>query len=121
MNTVMINRFSLSVEGLILNYTYERVTTNLILDACATTDLFQNMGFIEDFVVSNEPVVLFTDLKEGQPITGYSTWCDFVKTFPMTRRMAEMIAEYREGKKLNNKMVDQINALLSPLELEEAA
>jgi hypothetical protein len=112
---IQINHFSLTVTGLKLSYTWKGSTTELTLCPFATADLFTNMGFIEALTLSDEPVILFTELKCGQPGTGFCYWCDFVKTFPVNDCMALMIADYRESQKVYQRSMAVIQNLLSPL------
>jgi hypothetical protein len=107
-----IKSFSISIQGLQLSY------SNKVLkyDACATCELFKKVGFIEDFTQDNngEPVILFADSNEPQGF-GYELWCYFVKSFPSSLRVAEMLIEGLEANDSAVRAISVINKLLQPL------
>jgi hypothetical protein len=100
MQTISLTSFAFSVEGFYLCYLYKHDTIRAFYDAKATAQLFQDAGFIEGFDLdkNGEPVILYTDETRPQGYNG-AQWSDFLKTFPMQKRIAEMLAEYREERK----------------------
>lgn len=80
----------------------------------ATCDLLQQMGLIEDFTTdrNGEPVILYADSKENQGF-GYCLWHDFIKSFFINERVAEMVLEYKTSTELLAETVNTINYLLN--------
>jgi len=93
----IINSFSFTINGLKISFIEDNEKTILSFDPLATCDLFKNIGFIEDFTTdrNGEPVILFTDKNFPQGY-GYELWCDFVKSCPNQKRIAEIIIEHRQ-------------------------
>lgn len=110
-----VTNYSLTVDGLTITYTFQGQTTTAKYDPMAACDLMKGAGFIEDFTADSngEPVILFSDNRE--PIGyGYELWCHFVKSFFLTDRVAEMLAEWRERLKNITRFYGKVNYMLYP-------
>ena len=91
---------------------------NRFYDPCATCDLLQQIGWIEDFAIdaNGEPVILFTKDCEDENgnwhnLSGYELWCDFVKSFFFSERVAEMVLDYIASTKQFQKAMQTIDHL----------
>jgi hypothetical protein len=113
-----INSFSLSIDGLTINYTKGERTINAFFDPFATCDLLLSLNVIEDFDVdrNGEPVVLFVTNNCGVPKTGFALWYLFQKHFNLVKRQIEIIVEHIESMKQARAMNAIINHLLQPLQ-----
>jgi hypothetical protein len=118
LQTITVQSFSFSIEGLTVTFTKGISTSTLILCPAATCDLFAQLGAIEGFDLdkNNEPVILFTDNQYGRPATGWDVWANFVKRFPLTERMVQIFMEYKEERKAHKRFQGKIKYLLFPLE-----
>lgn len=87
---------------------------NHSFDPCATVDLLVQMGLVEDFSIdrNGEPVILYCDNKEDRGY-GFCLWHEFVKTFFINERVAEMVLEYKTSSELLAETVNTINHLLN--------
>jgi hypothetical protein len=100
-----VNNSSLSLSGLVINYTTDGQTTNLCFCPSATCSLLEELSIIEGFDASGpEPVILFQT-----SFTSYDGqhWCDFVKSFQFSATLAEVVARYHNGKRLIAEMVER--------------
>lgn len=118
MSHTIINSFSLTLEGFVLNFTTGDETTNQTFDPCSACEFFERAGLIEGFDIdlsTGEPVILYEDRMYGRPVEGFSYWHVFVKTFPMHERFAQFLAEYSDNEIKHKRFVAKINQLLAPL------
>lgn len=118
MSTVNVNSFGLSIDGLSIIFIKDNQSTTLSFDPFATVSLLTDAGMLEGFDKSHygEPVILFTNNEYGQDATGFMHWCSFIHVFPMSQRLAEMIVDYLDFKKLSNQTQSTIAMLLAPLQ-----
>ena len=116
MSTISINSFSLTIAGLQISYAKSGANFITNYDPLATCNLLKDAGLIEDYTgdKNGEPVILYTDNNEPQGY-GFELWCYFVKSFPMGSEVAQMLIEYKEGRKVYNTVMAKINYLLHPL------
>jgi hypothetical protein len=111
--------FCFAIDGFSITYSdSNREINSLSFDPLSTCNLFQHFSIIEGFDIdrNGEPVILYTDSYFHQPVTGWSFWCDFVKSYPFTGRHAELIAEAIEDHNYFRNFESIINTLLEPLE-----
>jgi hypothetical protein len=114
--SIFLYRFNFNCTGLHFSYFANGVRNIVKLDPCATCDLLKSAGLIEDFTTdrNGEPVILFSDNNEPQGY-GYELWFQFVESFPLSNRVIEILAEYREQSRRTKKQLATIIYLLSPL------
>lgn len=114
MVTLTIISFSFSIKGLVIIYNNGE---NNVLTLCplATCDILKDCRFIEDFTIdkNGEPVILYSDIKEPREY-GFCYWCQFVRTFFFSQRVAEMILEYKASFSTYESNMKRINRLLNP-------
>ena len=125
MQTIITNSFSLSGEGLSINYLAGGSARNVKCDPLATCQLFKTLWFIEDYDQSEpEPVILFSTIDvypgyDGEPIevTGYSgeQWSDFIKSFPLNEKIVAIILAYLEDKEHYKQLVANGGKVIAPL------
>jgi hypothetical protein len=115
--SIHIIHYNFSTDGTQITFSAGRTQTTLSFDAPATCQLLQDIGAIEDFTLdaNGEPVVLYT--APAHPLGyGYAHWCDFVKTFPLSRRTAEIILEDRYRTATHHLFQAKVIQMLSPLQ-----
>ena len=113
----ILGRFTFNLDGFSADYTYgfERKSLNL----CPTSlcRLLTDAGLIEGFDMdaNNEPVILFTH-DQVRTDYGFDLWSSFVKTFPISYKMAVKLLEYWESRQEHQDYQAKIVSLLSPLQ-----
>lgn len=98
---------SLTLDGLHIIYTFLGKSVSARFDPRSTIDMMHRLGMIEGYDThkeTGEPVILFEkEVDDGNgnwaTKTGYSTWEDFVKTYPLQAYEAAIVAELNEGDK----------------------
>lgn len=120
MNTLTtVTKVNFNISGLSISYQKSSALRldqhSLTLDPYATCKALKLARMIEGFTMdkNNEPVILYTDKESVQGYNG-QTWCEFVKSFRMTNRYAEMIIEARDEKKSFRKQYNILNKLMAP-------
>ena len=111
MPQITITNYSLTIEGLKINYSKDSESFTYSLDAFASCDLFKTIGLIEDYDSDgNEPIILYE--AEGT-YHGYegARWNEFVKTFPLPKEYALIIAQHHEELKHCSEVFGKVGAL----------
>jgi len=99
--SVVVDFFSLSLEGLKLRYRSPHGKTTLTFDAFSTCVVLHELDIIEGFDTDgNEPIILHTE----QELYGWTEWCHFVQRFTLSRADALRIAEHHH---LHNALTSQ--------------
>lgn len=114
-----VTKVNFDINGLSVSYQKSSALRfeqhSLTLCPVATCKALKAARMIEGFEMdnNNEPVILFSTKDTAAGYNGQH-WCDFVKSFRMTNRYAEMIIEAREEKKAFRKQYNIINKLMAP-------
>lgn len=116
-SAITLKGYALSIDGLQVSYQSCLDRYTLSFDPLATCELFKSVSLIEDFDrdSNGEPVILFTDTNESQGY-GFELWHRFVQSFPFTEQMAALIADGHYQESSHRKLIDKVNALLTPID-----
>jgi len=109
MQTITILSASLTLSGLSITHT----NGSLTLCPWNTCQALQDAGMIEGFELDSngEPVILYTTKDTAAGYDG-QRWCEFVKSFRLTNRYAEMIIEARDEREGFQEWYDRIDSLM---------
>jgi hypothetical protein len=115
MTTPIIIKFSLDIKGLKISYFLNQQVYCLAYDPSSTCDLLESLEMIEGFETDSngEPVILYTDKNEREGY-GYEFWYQFIKSMPLSKRVAEIIIEASQDLIMFKKISKTIDWLLQP-------
>lgn len=114
----ILGRFTFNLDGFNATYRYNGRTTTLTLCPGALCQLLEDTKLIEGFDLdaNGEPVILFSETDPVRAAYGFDRWASFVKTFPISYRMAVKLLEWREERREHREFQARIVTLLSPLQ-----
>lgn len=118
-NVFIHDRFTFDVNGFCATYSYKGQTTTLNLCHGALCELLKAAKQIEDFTIdqNGEPVVVWTDNRLPSPYSfGFEHFCDFVRTFPMTYKLAVKLLEFKVSRQEHLAFQAKVIDLLSPIQ-----